>query len=226
MFDLGLMEIRWEKYRVNRELWKDYKYSSFVEEYNKTVFSNEKKKALLDWIEKWKNIKNLEFPTEAKHFFLDGRHLDELSKELITKAENEVLVVNPFVNKCDLSDTLKEASNQGTNVNLLTRPPDDKNLEYRRAKEEYHLGLKKAGVNVRYNKAVHAKIIVVDRTVAISSSMNFYCGSSGGKSWEAGIISLEETVVKPIINIILELLEKPETTEMIIKNIVVTRGRL
>jgi phosphatidylserine/phosphatidylglycerophosphate/cardiolipin synthase-like enzyme len=208
------MEIRWKKYRVNRELWREYKYSSYVEEYNKTVFSNEKKKALFDWIEKWKNIKNLEFPTEAKHFFLDGRHLDELSKELITKAENEVLVVNPFVNKCALSDTLKEASNQGVNVHLLTRPPDDKTLEYRRAKEEYHLTLKKAGVNVRYNKAVHAKIIVVDRTVAISSSMNFYCGSSGGKSWEAGIVTQEQTVVEPIVSKILKILEKHETKEM------------
>lgn len=151
---------------------------------------------------------------EVKHFFLDNRHLDELSKELIIKAENEVLVVNPFVKKCALSDTLKEASYRGSNVKLLTRFPDDENPKYRDEKKEYHSSLKTAGVNVRYNKAVHAKIIVVDRAVAISSSMNFYCASSGGASWEAGIVTLEQTVVEPIVNKILKLFERPENVEM------------
>ncbi len=50
--------------------------------------------------------------------------------------------------------------------------------------------------------------------MAIISSMNFYSGSSGGASWEAGLISVEETVVESIVNSILELLEKPESKEM------------
>lgn len=199
-------------YRVTLEIWKEYVNPRRNNKQDHSVkFSKEKKEALIDWIDKWKRIKDLDFSLETKHFFLDGRHLDELSKELISRAESEVLVVNPFVSKCALSDTLKETSNSGTNVKLITRPPEDKNPEYRRNKKEYHLNLEEMGVTIRYNKQVHAKIIAVDRAVAILSSMNFYCGSSGGASWEAGIISLEETVVEPIVNSILKIFERPET---------------
>lgn len=214
MFDLELMEIKNGNYRVSFDLWLEYIKSDFVKEYNETSFSTEKKKALFNWIEQWKTIKDLKFTTDAKHFFLEGRYLDELSKDLITKADSEVLVVNPFVNKCALSDTLKESASRGTRVKLLTRPPEDKTLEYRRAKEEYHSTLKLAGVEIRYDRTVHAKIITIDRAVAISSSMNFYCGSSGGKCWEAGIVTLEQTVVEPIISKILKIFEKYESKEM------------
>ena len=46
---------------------------------------------------------------ESKHFFLEGRHLDDISKELVSHAESEVLAVNPFVENCDLSNTLRQA---------------------------------------------------------------------------------------------------------------------
>jgi hypothetical protein len=44
--------------------------------------------------------------------------------------------------------------------------------------------------------------------------MNFYAASSGGKSWEAGLVTIEETVVESIINAILTLIERPESIEM------------
>jgi hypothetical protein len=43
--------------------------------------------------------------------------------------------------------------------------------------------------------------------------MNFTTGSSGGASWEAGLVSTEETVVESVCNSILELLEKPESKD-------------
>ena len=60
---------------------------------------------------------------------------------------------------------------------------------------------------------VHAKIVVVDSTVAIVSSMNFFSASSGGSSWEAGIVSTDEKVVKNIKKSILDILIRPETTK-------------
>jgi len=99
-------------------------------------------------------------------------------------------------------------------VRLMTRRPDTSRKSFRRDKREYHRFLQEDGVSVTYNKAVHAKIVVVDRAVAIISSMNFYSGSSAGASWEAGLISVEETVVESMVNSILELLEKPESKEM------------
>lgn len=148
----------------------------------------------------------LNFSLENDHFFLDGRHLDEISKDLICGAKNEVLVVNPFVSKCDLSDTLKESCERGVTVKLITRQPDDKNIKFQQNKQEYHSSLKNSGVNLSYSKHVHAKIIVIDRSLVILSSMNFYSGSSGGTSWEAGIISLEKTVVQKSAYSILKLL--------------------
>jgi hypothetical protein len=40
--------------------------------------------------------------------------------------------------------------------------------------------------------------------------MNFYSSSSGGRTWEAGIVSTEETVVGAIVNSINKLQEKPK----------------
>jgi phosphatidylserine/phosphatidylglycerophosphate/cardiolipin synthase-like enzyme len=72
-------------------------------------------------------------------------------------------------------------------------------------KEEYHQKLKQEGINLVYNKETHAKPIVVDNEAAIVSSMNFYSGSSGGKTWEAGLVSIEENVVKSVANAIHKL---------------------
>jgi hypothetical protein len=44
--------------------------------------------------------------------------------------------------------------------------------------------------------------------------MNFYSGSSGGSSWEAGLVSVEETVVENMANSILNFIERPETKEI------------
>ena len=64
-----------------------------------------------------------------------------------------------------------------------------------------------------YNDAVHAKMIVLDRAVAIVSSMNFYSSSTAGISWEAGIVTFEDTVVESITNAILGLLETPDSIQ-------------
>lgn len=227
MFKIGILEKRiGGVYRVSREIWKEYRKffeqqsiseDSFKQETVKKVpvkFSEQKQKNLVKWIDQWKKVKGLDFSLEHKHFFLEGRHLDDISKELISNAKTEVLVVNPYVNHCDLSNTLREASKSSVDVKLITRPPDIRQKPFRGDKREYHKFLKEDGVNLTYNKAAHAKIIAVDRAVTIVSSMNFYSGSSSGASWEAGLVSVEETVVESIVDSILELLEKPESTEM------------
>jgi len=227
MFDAGILEKGiGGVYRVSHEIYNEYREfserqgisaESVVREADQKIpvkFSEEKQKDLVRWIDQWREVKKLDFSLEPKHFFLEGRHLDDISKELICNAKSEVLVVNPYVDKCDLSDTLREASKRGIKVRLMTRRPDTSKKPFRRDKREYHRLLKEDGVSVTYNKAVHAKIVVVDRAVTIISSMNFYSGSSAGASWEAGLISVEETVVESIVNSILELLEKPESKEM------------
>jgi phosphatidylserine/phosphatidylglycerophosphate/cardiolipin synthase-like enzyme len=113
------------------------------------------------------------------------------------------------MDNCNLSNTLRNASRNGVKVNLITRPPSTKTRRY------YHSFLKQDGVQITYNKLAHAKLIVVDRIITVISSMNFTTGSSGEGSWEAGLVSTEETVVESVCNSILELLEKPESKDWV-----------
>jgi len=222
--DKTLQKTNEGKYRIGPELYKEYR--AFLEKkenlkdsgkektHMRGKFSEGRKTELVDWINQWKVVKKLDFSLEPKHFFLEGRHLDDLSKELICNATSEVLVVNPYVSDCDLSDTLWQTSSRGKKVRLVTRPPEDEKEEHRKKKQDYHTTLKKEGVLLTYNKRAHAKLIVVDRAVAIASSMNFYSGYSGGESWEAGLISIEDAVVESVVDSILNLLEKPESKEL------------
>ena len=224
LYELGILKKTIDGiYSVSHDIDEEYKAifreSDQSEDSGKTSsytkFSEEKQEGLVNWIDQWRELKGLTFPLKANHFFLEGRHLDDLSKELICKAQSEVLVVNPFINSCDLSNTLREANKNGVEVNLITRPPKTEKLSFQKDKEEYHKVLKEEGIRMTYNKAVHAKLIVVDRVIAILSSMNFYSGSSGGASWEAGLVSMEKTVVESIVDSILGLLEKPESKELL-----------
>jgi len=177
-----------DKYQVS-----DKFYQAYSELYNPKV-------ELVKWIGQWKESRKLDFSLEHEHFFLEGRHLDDFSKELISHAKSEVLVVNPFIQDCDLSNTLREAKKHGINVQVITRPPDDNYPEHLKKKQEYHSELKQEGISLSYKEKIHAKLIVVDRAVAIVSSMNFYADSSAGVSWEVGLVSTDTKVVESVAN--------------------------
>jgi len=160
------------------------------------------KTTLPKWIDQWKESRELTFFVEHNHFFLEGRHLDDFSKELISHARIEVLIVNPFIQDCDLSNTLIEARRRRINVRVVTRSPRDKHPEYLKNKQDYFSKLEKEGILVQCNEKIHAKLIIVDHSVAIVSSMNFYPDSSAGVSWEAGIVSIDPQVVNSAIQAI------------------------
>ena len=214
------------KYRVSHEVWKEYKafYGSqetttedeIVEKATRTIkgigeiisatmSSYGKQNDVKSWVNEWKKVNNLSIPIESKHFFLVDTHLDSISKGLIQNAKDEILVVNPFVEDCNLSNSILEAKKKGVKVRLITRPIN-KSDRYSDDKQVYHADLKQSGISLSYDKRVHAKLIVVDHEVAIISSMNFIVTSSGGSSWEAGVVSMEETVVKSIVDSIMSLL--------------------
>jgi len=207
----GTYWVKHDTYREYKEFFERLRTSlkgMITDLYMAVKFSDEKQKELINWINQWRKVKRLDFSLENKHFFLEGRYLDDISGELISHAKSEVLVVNPFVQSCDLSNLLRDVSKQGVEVTLITHRPNKED------REKYHRYMKNDGITINYNKSAHAKLITVDRAVAVVSSMNFYSGSSGGAQWEAGIISVEEKVVESIVDSILRLLEKPESIEM------------
>jgi phosphatidylserine/phosphatidylglycerophosphate/cardiolipin synthase-like enzyme len=170
---------------------------------------------LANFVVEWRAFKNLSFSLDARHFFLEGTYLDDLSKDLIRRAKKEVLLVNPFVVECNLSNTLIDAVKNKAKVTVITRSPSGFGFDNRfdrpeviEEKQKYHETLIKEGIKINYEPRIHAKLIVVDNQIAIISSMNFVTSSSGGSSWEAGMISIDDSIVNSVHKTILDLLKK------------------
>jgi hypothetical protein len=150
---------------------------------------------LVDWVNQWRQLEKIE--VKLNHFFLEDRLLYEFSEKLMENAKVEILIANPYVKRCHITEMLKSMSEKGINAKLVTRSPSDS------PSENYIKRLIEKGVSVTLDESVHAKLIVVDRRVGIASSMNFFPGSSGGGSWEAGLVTIEESTVDSIADSIL-----------------------
>jgi hypothetical protein len=192
-----------DKSQVKYQICNDLRvsYSVYYHDFTKVENTRECQKTEFPiWIEQWKKAKNLVFSETDEQCFLERRHLDDFSKELISHAASEVLVANPFIQDCDLSNTLQDAKKNGTEVQIITRQPEDKYIEYLEKKKRYLQKLESRGIKIFYNQKVHAKLIIVDRAVAVVSSMNFYPESSAGVSWEAGLVTWNKDVINSIID--------------------------
>jgi phosphatidylserine/phosphatidylglycerophosphate/cardiolipin synthase-like enzyme len=158
-----------------------------------------------------RGFQNEGFDPYSEHFFIEGDALDRLSKDVIENSKKRVVVVNPYVDKCSLSDKLRDVCSS-REVFLITRSPDLERAGHgREQKRAYHRGLTQSGVQIFYNDYVHAKLLVVDDVVALVSSMNFISSSSGGKSWEAGLVTWKEGTVNSIAKSIQNIMGAPET---------------
>lgn len=157
------------------------------------------------WTADWRRMRRLNFSLESKHFFLDGMDLDDFAKQSIRMAERTILVANPYVESCYLTDALIDSASKRVEIRIVTRTPEAKDPR----KGECHSKLGRMGIILRYDNQIHSKIITIDDKVAIVSSMNFYSGSSGGASKEAGIVSIDEKVVESATRYVRKLLEGP-----------------
>ena len=167
---------------------------------------------LIQWLIQWALAKPINLAVESKQFFLEGLRLEELARDLIEKAKDEILVTSPYVDSCHPITLLTEAKDRRVNVRIVTtRPKKDKDDV---KKVECHALLRKKGVNIHYINTIHAKIIIIDHKVAIVSSMNLYSGSTGGGLLEAGIVSFESKVVESASKYITDLLAKTESPDI------------
>jgi len=143
-------------------------------------------------------LKSLIATNTPRSEFLDSAKLSAYSKEIIRNARQEVLVMNPFIKECALSETLKIARRNKAQVTTIMRQP------FNSQELNYHQTLKAAGIRVIYDNKVHAKLIVVDQKIAVVSSMNFFHKSSEGGSYEAGHYTNDVREVEKIRNAILK----------------------
>jgi hypothetical protein len=170
--------------------------------------------ALTKWVAEWVVGKPINLSGESKQFFVSGMELEEFARDAIGKAQDEILVTSPYVDNCFLATALQRAVERRVKVKLVARRPlDPKTQKMDVPKAECHNNLRKDGLIIHYINQIHAKIIVVDRKVAVISSMNLYSGSTGGATLEAGIVTFDNTVVGSTVNYIVELLEKTESPD-------------
>ena len=118
------------------------------------------------------------------------------SKDLGSQINSEVFVVNPFIHNCDLSIPLRGDKRTRICVQIITRVPEPEKNE---RKGDPSKLVQECISLIHNNRLVRAKIILVDRTVAIISSMNFCSGSSAGVSWESGLVSADAKVVESTV---------------------------
>jgi phosphatidylserine/phosphatidylglycerophosphate/cardiolipin synthase-like enzyme len=166
---------------------------------------------LIQWLTRWVADRPVNLSVESKHFFLEGMRLEELARDVIDKAQNEILVTSPFVDSCHPATALQEAVGRSVKVKVVARRPSTSKIDA--AKRECQANLRKKGVHIHYVNPLHSKIIVIDREIAIVSSMNLYSGSTGGALLEAGIVSFDKKVVDSATKYIVDLLEKPESAD-------------
>ena len=150
---------------------------------------------LVSWVADWQKEKGIEHSFESilDHFYLSGKLLPIFSESLIQKAQDEILIANPYVRRCHICESLRSMSEKGVQVKMLTREIESPQFKRELSK----------GVMISYDESVHAKLIIVDRRVGIVSSMNFYAGSTAGQSWEAGIVTTNRVAVISIANSVL-----------------------
>lgn len=203
-------------YRVENNVCISYR-EHFGVQNNKVVkveIQGTHKTSLIQWIEQWKELNDLNFSTSSKHFYLQGTNLAEFAIKIIGKSAHEIIVVTPFIEALGMSETFKEAAKKGVNCTLITRVPKEDNWS-RRQQIEYLNSLISTNVNLYFHETVHAKLIIVDRTIGIASSMNVYAAATAAKSWEAGLISFDEHVIEDMLGSVLSLIENDQTTKAV-----------
>lgn len=160
----------------------------------------------------WSIRKKLNYNVSSEHFFIEGDLLNRLSLDVIDYSKTEVIVVNPKVYPCSLSDKLKETGDRS--IKIITQSPlsEGKKNEVS-LRQKYHRVLLKKGVRIFYNDRIHAKMILSDGKIGIVSSLNFKSKSSSGRNHEAGMTTWQIEAIESIKKYIDNLLNDDETEE-------------
>ena len=171
------------------------------------LIMNTKKLDLVEWIYQWKEKTYENLSLGPKHFYLEGELLTNFTNSILKVAKENVVIVNPFVEVCSTSRILGLLKMHGVNVMVVTRDPNSEYNEGSKQKKQVsHKSLKENGVLVLYNDFIHAKVILVDNSIVINSSMNLISSSIAGQSWETGMISFDDEVVESVKKSVTELL--------------------
>ena len=67
------------------------------------------KNTIISCVLVWTLLSKINFPFSSEHFYLEGDKLDRLTQDIIEASKKSIFVVNPFIDKCSLSDKIRKA---------------------------------------------------------------------------------------------------------------------
>lgn len=232
----GVIEENNSHFRVENKLWLAYKAHHGDEWAKKklieavkdlvqnspeiqTLMTNRPNLELKNRLQQYIEFTKIDVPLDTTDIFLQGHQLDSLLKDLIPLAKLQILVVNPFVEKCAICDMLLSAAKRGVSVKIVTQSPEkDYENRRKRAKVRYHKKIRESEAELFYNNSVHAKVFVIDSQVLTNSSMNLYTDSTSGKLWETGIVSVNDSNVSLAKKALIQLFDDPDTIMQVESN--------
>jgi len=145
--------------------------------------------------------------------------IGEISKE-VSKAQQEILISSPWITHIiDELSNFKRGSRKKINIKIITRLIKEDiekgitNLDKLRVLKETF------GAEIRYNNDLHAKMIIIDNSVAIISSANL---TKKGLSinYEAGMCLRDKEMVNKVDQFFNEVWkESKPLTQQVIKNV-------
>jgi len=221
LMDDGVLDMKdWDQHWVDNDLWHEYRAhlgdersKGIVEERRiiaqeftlmrrKLAREHAQKQTeteghLRERIGEWIKFNKVEHGPQTSHLYLTGKQLASLLEALIPYCMSDILCVNPYVEKCTLSNLLGDASNSGLEVKLITQSPaKDYDGKRKDAKIRFHETMKQSGIKLYYNESIHAKMFLLDKEVLALGSMNMYSDSTAGKLWESGMFTVDRVSIK------------------------------
>jgi len=159
-------------------------------------------------------------PNEASHTVYG-----EISREL-SKAQQEVLICSPWITYIvdELSSFRKKEGKKKINIKIITRLIKEDVEKGVTDLDKFRVLKDVFGAEIRYNNDLHAKMVVVDNSVAIISSANL---TKKGLSvnYEAGVCLKDKNMVNKVAKFFNDVWrESKPLTQEAVKNVLSNKG--
>jgi len=144
----------------------------------------------------------------------------EISREL-SKAQQEVLICSPWITYIldELSSFKKKESNKKINIKIITRLIKEDIEKGVTDLDKFRVLKDTFGAEIRYNNDLHAKMVIIDNSVAIISSANL---TKKGLSvnYEAGICLREPHMINKVAQFFNDIWKESQPlTQQAIENV-------
>ena len=150
----------------------------------------------------------------------------EISREL-SKAQQEILISSPWITYIfdELSSFKKKGSKKEPNIKVITRLIKEDIEKGVTDLDKFRVLKDTFGAEIRYNNDLHAKMVIIDNSVAIISSANL---TKKGLSvnYEAGICIRESLIVNKVAQFFNDIWKESQPlTQQAIENVLSNKGR-